>query len=131
MVNFVYLLGDKDTGECVVIDPAYAVDDIIASAQGDGMNVTGVLATHYHADHIGGSIMGMRIEGIAKILESASLPIHVNALESEFVMKTTGVTRADLIEHHGGDTLMVGNVEVTFIHTPGHTPGSQCFLANG
>ena len=131
MVNFVYLLGDKDTGECVVIDPAYAVDDIIASAQGDGMNVTGVLATHYHADHIGGSIMGMRIEGIAKILESASLPIHVNALESEFVMKTTGVTRADLIEHHGGDTLMVGNVEVTFIHTPGHTPGSQCFLTNG
>ena len=131
MVNFVYLLGDRETGECVVIDPAYAVDDIVAVADADGMKISGVLATHYHADHIGGSIMGLRIEGIAKMLESASIPIHVNAHESEFVMKTTGITKADLVEHQGGDTLAVGNMEVTFIHTPGHTPGSQCFLANG
>ncbi|MCX6528837.1 MAG: MBL fold metallo-hydrolase, partial [Actinobacteria bacterium] len=123
MVNFVYLLGDKETGECVVIDPAYAVDDIIAVADTDGMKISGVLATHYHADNIGGSIMGLRIEGIAKMLESASIPIHVNAHESEFVLKTTGITKADLVEHRGGDTLAVGNMEVTFIHTPGHTPG--------
>jgi glyoxylase-like metal-dependent hydrolase (beta-lactamase superfamily II) len=53
MVNFVYLIGDRSTGECMVIDPAYAVDDLIAVAADDGMKITGALATHYHPDHIG------------------------------------------------------------------------------
>ena len=62
MVNFVYAIGDRSTGETLLVDPAYAVNDLIDVVEADGMRVTGVLATHYHADHIGGSMMGYSIE---------------------------------------------------------------------
>ena len=57
MVNFVYAIGDRATGECVLVDPAYAVDGLVALVDADGMHVAGVLATHYHADHVGGTLM--------------------------------------------------------------------------
>lgn len=131
MANFVYLIGDRSTGECLVVDPAYAVEDLVQVANGDGMTISGVLATHYHPDHVGGSMMGYRIEGIARLLEIANVPIHVNRHELDWVERTTGVSADDLVAHDGGDSLRFGDVEVTFVHTPGHTPGSQCFLVNG
>ena len=131
MANFVYLIGDRQTGECLVVDPAYGVNDLVALAQRDGMTVTGVLATHYHPDHVGGSMMGYQIEGIAKLLELGDMPIHVNRHEKPWVEKTTGVSGDNLRAHEGGDSITVGKVSVTFVHTPGHTPGSQCFLVDG
>ena len=68
MVNFVYLIGDRETGDAVVVDPAYGIDDLVAILGNDGMRPTGVLGTHYHADHLGGSIMGYGIEGIREQL---------------------------------------------------------------
>ena len=67
MVNFVYAIGDRGTGECVLVDPAYAVGDIVDVVEADGMSVTAALATHYHPDHVGGSMMGHTIEGVASV----------------------------------------------------------------
>jgi hydroxyacylglutathione hydrolase len=131
MVNFVYAIGDRATGECVLVDPAYAVDDLLAVVAADEMRVTGVLATHYHPDHIGGSMMGMEIQGIAALLEKVSCPIHVNAAEVPWVTRTTGVSETDLVAHQSGDKISVGSVSIELIHTPGHTPGSQCFMVEG
>jgi glyoxylase-like metal-dependent hydrolase (beta-lactamase superfamily II) len=132
MVNFVYLIGDRETGEAVVVDPAYDQQRILDTLAADGMRLVGALGTHYHADHIGGSLGGMaQITGIAELLELVDVPIHVQAAEAEWVTKTTPVTRAALTEHQGGDVLQVGEIPITFIHTPGHTPGSQCFLVDG
>jgi len=128
MVNFVYLVGDTQTRECVIVDPAYAVNDLLQIVTNDDMKLTGVLATHYHPDHVGGSMMGMNIEGVAALLELQPVPIHVNANEASWVTRTTGISDSDLVKHSGGDKLCVGNIEITFVHTPGHTPGSQCFL---
>lgn len=131
MVNFAYLLGDRASGECVVVDPAYAVDDLISVAENDGMKIVGALASHYHADHVGGSMMGYSIEGISRLLETHQIPIHVNENEVPWIVKTTGVSEDDLHAHASGDVVAVGDLEITLIHTPGHTPGSQCFLVNG
>ena len=65
MVNFSYLIGDRTTGECLVVDPAYDTASLAAAAEADGMRLAGALVTHFHADHCGGDIMGYRIEGIA------------------------------------------------------------------
>ena len=130
MVNFVYLIGDKQTRECVVVDPAYAVNDILQIVEQDEMTLTGVLATHYHPDHVGGSMMGMKIQGIADVLQRTQVPIHINQNETKWVTRTTGVSEDSIIQHSGGDKLKVGEIEITFVHTPGHTPGSQCFLVN-
>jgi len=131
MANFVYLIGDRSTGECAVIDPAYAVDDIVRVAAEDDMKITDVLATHHHPDHIGGSMMGHRIEGITKMLETGSYRIHLNENEVPWVVRTSGVSENDLIAHSAGDCVQVGDVRIDLVHTPGHTPGSQCFHVRG
>ena len=131
MVNFVYAIGDRQTGEAVLVDPAYDVNGLVDALEADGMQCTGVLATHYHPDHIGGSMMGFDLEGIAALLERVDVPIHVQADEAEYVRKTTGVTDESLVAHASGDVVRVGDVEIELIHTPGHTPGSQCFLVDG
>ncbi len=130
MVNFIYLIGDRETGEAVVVDPAYDPDGILNVLEADGMTCTGVLATHYHPDHVGGDMMGYGIVGVAELLERASVPIHVQADEADLVRKVTGVAETDLVSHSSGDTLRVGEIDIELIHTPGHTPGSQCFLVD-
>jgi glyoxylase-like metal-dependent hydrolase (beta-lactamase superfamily II) len=128
MANFAYLIGSREARECLVVDPAWSVDALLDQAERDGMRVTGALVTHYHQDHVGGSIFGMRIEGVARLLARAPVPIHVNAREAEGVRKVTGASASDLVAHEGGDALELGRVRVRLLHTPGHTPGSQCFL---
>ncbi|NQV97925.1 MAG: MBL fold metallo-hydrolase [Acidimicrobiaceae bacterium] len=128
MVNFVYLIGDRQTRECVIVDPAYAISDLLEIIQHDEMKLTGVLATHYHPDHVGGSMSGMSIEGVATLLTKQQVPIHVNSHEATWVTRTTGISTNDLVLHEGGDKIDIGEISLTFVHTPGHTPGSQCFL---
>ncbi len=130
MVNFVYAVGDRRTGECVLVDPAYAVKELIDLVGADGMTVSGVLATHYHPDHVGGSMMGHSIEGIAELLDHVDCPIHVQRDEIEWVTKSTAVDADHLVGHDSGDVLSVGGVEISLVHTPGHTPGSQCFFVD-
>lgn len=131
MVNFVYAIGDRATGDCVLVDPAYAVDDLLDLVEADGMRCAGVLATHYHPDHVGGSMMGFTIEGVATLLGRCDVPIHVQRDEARWVMRTTGLDESHLSIHDGGDVVRVGEVEITLVHTPGHTPGSQCFHVDG
>lgn len=130
MVNFSYLIGDRESGEALVVDPAYGVAELKAAAEADGMTLSGALVTHFHPDHCGGSMMGLTIEGAAELLELEPMPVHVQSTESEWVLKSTDLTRNDLVEHGPGDVVSVGDIDVTLLHTPGHTPGSQCFLVN-
>ncbi len=130
MVNFAYLLGDRQTKEAVIVDPAYDVAGLLSILEADGMTCVGVLGTHYHADHIGGNMMGHNINGIADLLERTDVPIHLQEPELEFVTKTTGLGADQLVGHSSGDKVMVGEIEIELIHTPGHTPGSQCFLVD-
>ncbi len=131
MVNFVYAIGDRVTGDCMLVDPAYAVGELLDTVESDGMRCTGVLATHYHADHVGGSMMGFSIEGVATLLERNDCAIHVQRQEAPWVMRTTGLGEGQLVQHDAGDVVQVGEVEITLVHTPGHTPGSQCFHVDG
>jgi len=128
MVNFVYVIGDRETGEAVLVDPAYDIDSLLDTVDADGMKLTGVLATHYHPDHIGGSMMGFDLEGVTKLLDRVDVPIHVQADEADYVRKVTGLTDDQLTTHSSGDIVEVGAMQINLIHTPGHTPGSQCFL---
>jgi hydroxyacylglutathione hydrolase len=128
MVNFVYLIGDRITRETLVIDPAYAVSELLDIARQDDMKVVGALATHYHADHVGGSMMGLNIEGAARLLQLEDVPIHIQTDEAPWIQRTTGIALDSLRLHTSGDKISIGEIEVTLLHTPGHTPGSQCFL---
>ncbi len=131
MVNFVYLIGDRSAGRCLVVDPAWNVDDLLRVAAEDGMEIEGVLATHYHPDHVGGDVFGSTIPGVKDLLERAAIKIHCHRAEAEWIRRVTGVSQGDLAVHDGGDVVAVGATEIRLVHTPGHTPGSQCFLVEG
>ncbi|MGH9291506.1 MAG: MBL fold metallo-hydrolase [Acidimicrobiales bacterium] len=131
MVNFVYLIGDRETGEAVAVDPAYAPGEIVDCLEADGMRLVGALATHYHADHVGGSLFGHEIAGLSDLLERTQVPVHVQSCESPWILKATTLSATDLVTHEAGDEISVGEMRIACIHTPGHTPGSQCFLVEG
>lgn len=128
MANLAYLIGSRSTREALVVDPAWSVDALLDRAEADGMKVVGALVTHYHQDHVGGSIFGMEIEGVSRLLARAPVPIYVNEHEAEGTRRITGASASDLVSKSGGDALELGALRVRLLHTPGHTPGSQCFL---
>lgn len=128
MANLSYIIGSRETREAVLIDPAWAIDKLLDTAAADEMKVVGVLATHYHQDHVGGEIFGQNIEGVGKLLESTAVPIHVHEAEAQGLKKITGTSESDIVRHDSGDVIALGGVNISLIHTPGHTPGSQCFL---
>ncbi len=128
MVNFVYLVGDRETGEAIIVDPAYDPQGILDVLAADEMTCVGMLGTHYHADHVGGSMMGLQVAGAAEMLSAVDVPLHVQTTEVDFVKKVTGLQDDALIAHSGSSTLQVGEISIDLLHTPGHTPGSQCFL---
>src|SRR5882672_6301502 len=121
MQNFVYLVGD----------PAWEIDAIVDRAAADGMTITGALVTHTHQDHVGGSLaswgMPGRVPGVEELLGRVRAKVYVHKAEREFL---TGFG-SDLVKVDNHDTLRVGRLTLTFLHTPGHTPGSQCFLVDG
>jgi hydroxyacylglutathione hydrolase len=131
MVNFAYVIGDKEKGEAVLVDPAYAAGDLIDLVEAEGMKVVGALATHHHPDHVGGTMMGHTLAGIDELIGRGAGPVHVHRDEAPFVQRVTGVSASDLVEHDGGDTITVGDIPIELLHTPGHTPGSMCFLVGG
>jgi hydroxyacylglutathione hydrolase len=127
MDNFVYLVGDKVTRECVVVDAAWDVQGILDVAQSDGYRLTGALGSHWHPDHVGGSMMGHDVQGLPQLLSQVSVPVYVHQADVEFVKAMTGLGDSELRPVSSGEKVKVGEVEVECLHTPGHTKGSQCF----
>ena len=127
MQNFIYLIGDREARECLVVDPAWDVAGVLGAAEARGLRVTGALVSHWHPDHVGGSMMGHDVEGLATLLELNPCPIHVHQGDAGFVKMMTGLSDSDLTLVGSGDRVSVGAVEVECLHTPGHTEGSQCF----
>lgn len=127
MQNFTYIVGCKSTREVVVIDPAWDIDQLVRHINERDYKLTGALVTHYHPDHIGGSYGGNQIPGLAELMALNPVRVYAHKEEAAGVLKVTGIEKSDLSEVSSGEKLKVGDVEVEFLHTPGHTPGSQCF----
>ena len=131
MANFVYLIGDTDTHKAAVVDPAWDVDAILEFARKEGYEIDKILITHYHPDHLGGSMMGTNVQGAADLIGKIKAKVYVNKAEAEGTKRVAGLSDSDLVVVEAGDNAKVGEIPVKFLHTPGHTPGSQCFLVEG
>ncbi len=118
MQNFVYLIGDAQTREAAVVDPGWEVPHILDVVKREGLRLTSAFVTHHHFDHT---------NGLAELLKAVDLPVHVHRDDAPLIRIEPG----SLKPVSGGDTVYVGKIPVTIIHTPGHTPGSQCLLVDG
>jgi glyoxylase-like metal-dependent hydrolase (beta-lactamase superfamily II) len=105
--NFAYLVGDRESGEAVVVDPSYDPDAVLERATAQKLSVTHVVNTHGHTDHTNGNDRVKRRTG-------AKLVAHESA-----------ASRPEVPVAHG-DVLRVGSLELRFLHTPGHTTDDLC-----
>lgn len=128
MENFVYAIGCTETRQAVLVDPAWETSALLETLDRDGMTLTGALVTHYHPDHCGGSMFGFTVEGLPELMTKRPVPVYVNEHEAAGLKQVTGLSDSDLRRTSSGDRIAVGRVDLAFLHTPGHTPGSQCFL---
>jgi hydroxyacylglutathione hydrolase len=131
MANYVYFIGDPATRKLAVVDPAWDVAAILALVEQEGYEIDKLLITHYHPDHLGGRMMGQNIEGAAQMLEHVKAKVYVNKHEAAGVKQVAGLADSDMVKVEAGDVIKLGEREIKFLHTPGHTPGSQCFLIEG
>lgn len=131
MANYVYILGDPVSRKVAVVDPAWDTNAICDFVEKEGYEIDKILITHYHQDHLGGHMMGQSIEGSAEMLKRVKAKVYVNKHEAEGTKRVAGLSDSDLVKVDAGDVFKVGDIDVKFLHTPGHTPGSQCFLAAG
>lgn len=115
MQNFIYFVGDEERKECIVVDPAWNVDAILKQGEKDGMKIVGAFITHGHPDHV---------NGVEKLIEKTDCKIYVQKKEKDWL----GWKWAGLNPLQNGDVVEIGKVKIQVIHTPGHTPGSQCLL---
>ena len=118
MHNFIYLVGDPTKHEAAIVDPGWEIKRVLATAARDDFNITKAFITHTHFDHVG---------GLSDLLNARDIPIYVHRKEAAALKLKGGVLKSVA----GGEKIQVGNVSVDLIHTPGHTPGSQCLLVNG
>ena len=115
MANFVYIVGDPASKECAVVDPAWDVPAILKTVREAGWRLTRVFITHHHHDHI---------NGLGELLSECDVPVHVHKHDAEVLKAFSG----SLKPSEGGDKISLGRQEITLLHTPGHTEGSQCLL---
>ena len=127
MQNFVYLVGSQATREVALVDPAWDIDALLEHVDKLDLIPVAALVTHYHQDHVGGEMMGHDIQGLAELIAARDVRTYVNKHEAEGLRKVTGLSDSDLVKVDSGDRVRIGEIEVEFLHTPGHTPGSQCF----
>ncbi|HDM77700.1 MAG TPA: MBL fold metallo-hydrolase [Deltaproteobacteria bacterium] len=129
---FAYILGCKETGEGIVIDPADEVDRILRTAEKKGIkSIKYIVNTHCHADHCGGNRELKEKTGAKIIIYEDDAERLANP--SPFILQLFNCEAsppADLTVKDG-DQIEFGNESLQVIHTPGHTPGGMCLYTPG
>ena len=115
MQNFVYLIGDPQSREAAVVDPGWEPSTILRTLEADGYRLTAAFVTHHHFDHVG---------ALGELLAAADIPVYVHRADAPAVP----VPPSSLRPVEDGDIVRIGQVPVRLLHTPGHTPGSQCLV---
>jgi len=116
--NFIYLLGDPETKEMAIVDPAWDVGFLAKEAKRLGYKITKAFLTHAHPDHV---------NGLEELLSIKQIPVYISKYEYPALRPRV----QGLVDVTENDKLSVGKISFDILQTPGHTPGCQCFLSQG
>lgn len=132
MMNFIYLIGCSATGEGAVIDPAWDVPVILGIAQELKIQIRYILMTHGHPDHINGLEPLLKATDAKVVLHSEELAyMRKNARNFGMSIEFLKTYSNKIQSVSDGEALPMGELSIQCLHTPGHSPGSQCFLVEG
>ncbi len=132
MMNYVYLIGCAETRDAAVVDPAWEPGEIMDLARELRLEIRHVLLTHGHPDHVNALEPLLEATDATMVIHADEVP-YMQEVARSFGMSTAFLkTRAASIRTVAdGDTVRVGRLSIRCLHTPGHSPGSQCFLVEG
>lgn len=105
-----YIIGALDTGECAVFDPLWDVQPYLEAAENQSSKIRYIIDSHSHADHVSG----------ARRLAQLS--------SGELVLPQLADVTYEATRVKGGDKIVMGEVVMEFVHTPGHRPEQLCLL---
>jgi len=117
MANFAYLVGDATSRQVMAVDPAWEPGRILAEAEAEGVRICGLLLTHNHYDHANTA---------QALVKELGVPVHVHKKEAAL----PGVDPGKIVAGEAED-IVCGGIRIGAIPTPGHSPGSRCYLAGG
>lgn len=139
MQNVIYLVGNRQTATCMIVDPCWDVDGIMEEMNRLNLQPAGCIVTHNHFDHYGGKPpppfgnFGIHVSGVKTILQKyPNIPVYIHEADADAFQGETNIDPTRISTTFDGQELWLGEsgqgVCLKFIHTPGHTPGAQCIL---
>ena len=121
LAQYAYLVGCQKTGEALLIDPLRDIDQYVAAAEREGLTITAVAETHIHADFLSGAREFADRHGVKLYLSS-------EGEDDGWPSAWAKGSDYDVTFLRDGDTFAIGNIDVTAVHTPGHTPEHMSYV---
>ena len=112
-----YLVWDENSPSCVVIDPGYEPDRILAEVNALGKTIAAIFLTHGHFDHVG---------AVRELVAETGCPVYLNEADLSMPPQMTAGPLYHTNTYGEGDFVELAGLSFHVLHTPGHTPGCVC-----
>ncbi len=118
MQNYAYTVGSGRSGEVFLVDPGWEADTLTGLIESKKRKAVGILLTHAHYDHV---------NAVPALLRQWACPVYIHELDAPaLTFKVDGLRTV-----RSGEKILLEDLTVECLHTPGHTRGSQCFYVPG
>ena len=122
-----YVVGCEHTRQAVFIDPGDEVEQLLAFIDSEKLDVTHILLTHAHVDHVSGVAEAKRALGVPIHLHKDDLFLYQNAVRTGMMFGLTVEEPPPVdVFYDGEGPIVFGGYQVRIVHTPGHCPGGVC-----
>ena len=115
-----YIFCEEGSKTCCVVDPGYEPDFILESLENLGLTLEAILLTHGHFDHVG---------AVRQLAADTGCEVYICGEDLALPTQLTAGTLYYTKTYADGDILHLAGLDITVLHTPGHTPGSVCLLS--
>lgn len=120
MQNFSYIMGDEKSMECAVIDAGWDVDKLIDIANKEKLKITKIILTHSHYDHV---------QKVDELASKTNAIVHFHEDDFNEISRVIKNPNIKIRKLKNNDEIKIGKIKIKVVHTPGHTPGAICLLA--